>query len=735
MESSTYEDALDRAAQSWGIQPYYWDIWGQRHVTPSETKCAILESLGIRTHTKQSLDDALEGRLREEWSRLAPACLVISENQHPREFGLRIPLECGRLEARLGVKLENGTSEVYSVPLADLPETGAADVDGRRHVRKEVPLPASLPLGYHDLDILVGGACAHMRLIIAPDRAYLPDGLRSAGVAVALYGVRSERNWGFGDFRDLERLIVWAADEVGASFVGLNPLHAIQNRRPYNTSPYLPNSVFYRNCLYLDVESIPDFRASRRAQRLWVKPETQREITDLRDSQFVEYERVHSLKMKFLKLLFVAFLREYRAGSERAKEFREYIEREGDLLQRFATYCALDEWIHRRHPEIWVWPDWPEPFRNPESEETNAFRRKHWRAVMFHQYLQWQIELQLAAAQRRAREKGLAIGLYHDLALATDQYGSDLWAHRSFFANGCRVGSPPDDFSPSGQDWAFPPPNSTRHRDSGYRLFIESIRKNCRHGGALRIDHVMRFFRLYWIPGGMDATRGTYVLDNWDDLIRIVALESVRQRVIIVGEDLGTVEPHVRETLARFGMLSYRLLYFEKDEHGRFRKPATFPQQALVSATTHDLPTLAGFWINEDIEARHRAGILPDELSYQRQLAARAIEKQKMLDALFAEGLLPDWYPRSAAQIPELTGELHNAIVGFLASTPSALLQVNQEDLTKERAQQNLPGTTSQYPNWSRKMQFRIDELYSRKEAVDFVRMFGDWIRRSARAN
>jgi 4-alpha-glucanotransferase len=309
-----------------------------------------------------------------------------------------------------------------------------------------------------------------------------------------------------------------------------------------------------------------------------------------------------------------------------------------------------------------------------------------------------------------------------------------LWAHRSFFVTGCRVGSPPDDFSPKGQDWAFPPPNSARHRDSGYRLLIESIRKNCRYGGALRIDHVMRFFRLYWIPDGMDATRGTYVLDNSDDLIRIVALESVRQRVIIVGEDLGTVEPTVRETLARFGMLSYRLLYFEKDELGKFRKPAAYPGQALVSATTHDLPTLAGFWINEDIEARHRAGIL-DEQSYRQQLAARAIDKQKMLDALLAEGLLPDGYPRSAAEIPELTGELHNGIIGFLASTPSVLLQVNQEDLTKERAQQNLPGTTWQYPNWSRKMQYRLEEFYSRKQATDFVRMFRDWIHRSARAN
>src|SRR5439155_13269389 len=197
----------------------------------------------------------------------------------------------------------------------------------------------------------------------------------------------------------------------------------------------------------------------------------------------------------------------------------------------------------------------------------------------------------------------LSIGLYHDLALATDRFGSDLWAHRPFYVAGCRVGSPPDDFSPKGQDWAFPPPNSARHREDGYRLFAESIRKNCRHGGALRIDHVMRLFRLFWIPDGGDAVTGAYVRERNEDLVRILALESVRNQVTVVGEDLGTVEPAIRETLARFGILSYRLLYFEKDGP-EFKPFDKYPPQALVSSTTHDLPTLAGFWLGADIVAR-----------------------------------------------------------------------------------------------------------------------------------
>jgi 4-alpha-glucanotransferase len=353
---------------------------------------------------------------------------------------------------------------------------------------------------------------------------------------------------------------------------------------------------------------------------------------------------------------------------------------------------------------------------------------------MFYQFLQWQIDIQLGRAQQRTRDRHFHIGLYHDLALATDQFGSDLWAYRSFFVDGCRVGSPPDDFAPNGQDWGFPPPNAERHREDGYRLFAESIRKNCRHGGALRIDHVMRLFRLYWIPDGSDAVRGAYVKELTDDFVRILALESVRNRVVVVGEDLGTVEPEVRKTLERFGILSYRLFYFEKDKNGEFRRDDEYPPQALVSSTTHDLPTLAGFWVLADLEARRAAGVLDDE-GFRSQIAMRAQEKQKMLDLLFRLGLMPTHLPRQADAYPELTGDLHNAIIGFLARTPSQLLAINQEDLTKERYQQNLPGTTWQYPNWGRKMRFSLEQLKADPEARGFTQMFRNWIVNSGRGN
>ncbi len=464
-------------------------------------------------------------------------------------------------------------------------------------------------------------------------------------------------------------------------------------------------------------------------------PAVQAEIQELRAAEFVEYERVYRLKVRFLKLLFRGFLTQWARDTPRARELREYIEREGDLLHQFAVHSALDEAIHKQCPDVWNWQFWPQQYQDPHSTATEEFARKHWRSVLFHKYVQWQLDQQFAAAQQEARRRGLSIRLYHDLALATDRFGADLWAHRSFFVSGSRVGSPPDGFSPKGQDWAFPPPNAERHYEDGYGLFAESIRKNLRHSGALRIDHVMRFFRLFWIPDGMEALEGTYVRDRNEDLLRILALESVRNKVLIIGEDLGTVPDEVREALHRFGILSYRLLYFEQERNGRMRKPDEYPRDALVSATTHDLPTLAGFWRGRDIEARRSAGLLPDDASYHQMLADRAREKQKMLDVLVELKLLPDWFPRNANDVAELSGELHNAVVGFLASTPSKLMVLNQEDLLKETEQQNLPGSTAEYPNWRRKMRCTVEELWESPEVQAFTRMFRAWLERTGRVN
>jgi len=400
----------------------------------------------------------------------------------------------------------------------------------------------------------------------------------------------------------------------------------------------------------------------------------------------VEYERVASLKLTVLRRMFDSFLA--AGGSE---DFRNYIEAEGALLHRFAVYCVLDQELHRADPNVWIWPNWPAQYQDPDSPAIEEFAQCHPESVLFYKFLQWQISRQLADAQVRALRKGMALGLYHDLALATDRYGADVWAYRRFYVLGCRVGSPPDDFSPHGQDWSFPPPNREAHRENGYEVFAQSIRKAAEHGGALRIDHVMRFAHLYWIPQGMPATGGAYVGDRAQDLLGILALESVRGKFVVVGEDLGTVTEEVRRTLAESGVLSYRLLWFERNADGSFRRPDEYPRQALVSATTHDLATLAGFSSGRDIDARVAAGLIDDD-EFHRQKAARENDVRYLTEALKVAG-----FPGDA--------------IGFALATPCALALVSVEDLSGETEQQNLPGSTWQYPNWRRKMNVAVEDF------------------------
>jgi 4-alpha-glucanotransferase len=661
-----FDDAFRDAAERLGIQQQFWDNFGTPHVTTEATNRAIVAA--IEAASGSGPGDRGESSvlvIGESEPFRAPADLEIFT-----ESGRRIPLTAGSIAPKL-------------------------------------------PLGYHEMR----SGRRTTRLIVAPDRAWQPA-RRSAGFGVTLYGLRSERNWGCGDFRDLRDLIDWAVPALGVDFIALNPLHAIHNRRPFNTSPYLPNSIFYRNFLYLDVESIEGYQPA----------EDPAELAGLRQSPTVEYEQVAAVKHKALERIF--------RSNPPGRECLEWIEREGELLRLYATYCAIDEYLHAQDPNLWIWPDWPEKYRNPTGPAIDTFARKNARAILFHGWLQWLVDCQIAEVQKHALTMGMSIGLYHDLALATDRCGSDLWAWRPFFITGCRVGSPPDGFSPNGQDWSFPPPNAVRHRADAYRLFAESIRKSMRHGGALRIDHVMRLFRLYWIPAGHSAKEGAYVRDRAHDLVRVLALESVRQQCAIVGEDLGTVENEVRETLAKFGILSYKLLYFERAFERNaleFRQPGEYPVSALTSTSTHDLATIAGYWIGEDIEARFRAGTIDDGVR-QAQLAERANDKQHLLEALFAAGLMPGDYGHDASTIPELTGELHFAISGFLASTPCIMWLINQEDLTKELHQQNLPGTTAEYPNWGRKMRWTIAELGSVKEARDCAAMMRYWVDRSGRS-
>jgi 4-alpha-glucanotransferase len=723
LPSLDFDDALAQAASLFGVQSSYWDIWGQQHRPEPTIQSAILNAMGVSTIDTDSLDRAAARRFRAAHLAFLPSAIVASIEDPYAPISVPHPY----LESTPGsyqIECEDGT--VLTGELTPASDVATTTFEQARFDRFRLRLPDALPLGFHRLRVTYGHETASASLAFCPAAApALPENARLSGIAISLYGLRSARNWGVGDTTDLEAFATWAHTQAGAAFVALNPLHAIGNRLPYNASPYLPNCTFYRNFIYIDVERVPEFATSPRCQQ-WLQAR-QQELATLRQAPLVQYETIAKLKLRFLKQLY----RQFRLTGNR-DAFAAYQLAEGPLLRRYALYCAIDEILHKRDPNMWIWPDWPTEFQNPDSAAVQEFAASHPRLIEFYAWLAWTVDHQLAAVQAHTKSIGMAIGLYHDLALATDRCGSDLWAHRPFYVNGCRVGAPPDGFSPQGQDWGFPPPNIQRHQEDGFRHFAAAIRNNCRHGGALRMDHVMRFFRLYWIPEGRDATGGTYVKEHWQDLLRIIALEAHRAGVIVIGEDLGTVEEYVREALAQFNILSYRLLYFERRPDGAFKHPDEYPPMAIVSSTTHDLPTLAGFWTGRDIEARRAAGLV-DEAGYRSQWTNREQDKQHLLAVMHQLQLVPPTFPDDIRHVPELSGELHNAVIGFLAMTPAQLLVLNQEDLTKETEQQNLPGATWQYPNWQRKMRYSIEQLQTDQQVHDFTQMYLTWLRRSGR--
>ncbi len=722
LPSAHRDDAIAQAASLFGVQSVYWDIWGQEHRPESAIQSAILAALGLPSANAVALDTAIRQRVLSSPLAFLPPAVVVSTDAPTVPLCVPHPFQPSA-ENRWTLTLEDGRvlAEAYSVNQSE-----TVTFDGAKFDRLSLTLPADLPLGYHQLSVNYGTRQASAKLIYCPSAApALPAGQRLSGIAISLYGLRSERNWGVGDTTDLQNFATWAHQNAGAAFVALNPLHAISNRLPYNASPYLPNCSFYRNFLYIDVERVPGFASSPVCQALLRGRSA--ELAALRQAPLVQYEIVAKLKLRFLKQLY----REFRLQPDQPG-FRAYLQAEGNLLRQYALYCAIDETLHKQNPDCWIWPDWPAAFQDPDSPTVQAFAASHPTLVEFYSWLAWTVDAQLAEVQQHTKAIGMSIGLYHDLALATDSCGSDLWAHRPFYIQGCRVGAPPDGFSPQGQDWGFPPPNALRHQQDGFHLFAAAIRNNCRHGGALRMDHVMRFFRLYWIPEGRDATAGTYVKERWQELLGVIALEAHRAGVIIIGEDLGTVEDYVRQALAQFNILSYRLLYFERGPNGSFKRPDEYPPLAIVSSTTHDLPTIAGFWTGRDIEAR-RAANLVDEPAYRAQWTSREQDKQQLLNVLHELQLLPANYPDHIRHVPELSGELHNAVIGFLASTPAQVLVLNQEDLAKETEQQNLPGATWQYPNWQRKMRYTIEELYTDSRVADFTRMYRAWLERTGR--
>ncbi len=739
------DELITELADLCGIVPEYWDIFGNKKIASPETKKAVLRAMNISTDSDEEIRREIELCRTGDWKRFVGPVHVLSVHEQPLRIPLHLPVEEGQeagITLSWSIENEDDPSGVSRADfrekrLEDIPVEEVREIDGIRYIKIFLIDDRHRDIGYYRLTIecrhpgkkspAAQKACQKQsKIVLAPDGCYLPEELESGrawGISLNLYSIRSAGNWGIGDFADLKKTIAWVAGLHG-DCVGINPLHAIPNTKPFGISPYSPISRLYKNYIYLDMGNVAEVVESKKILRQIASKKFQKELQEARQSGLIDYEKIAGLKEKVLRQAFEIFYsRQYLRNTARSQDFQAYAREEGSILETFALFMALRDYFHKTNT-IYAWTDWPEAYHRMSGEAVTAFRKSHAKEVLYYQYLQWLIDSQLREIAEEAKNQRMKIGLYHDLAVGSIGGGSDAWNYRDVIAGDADLGAPPDDFNINGQNWGFPPFIPAKMREIGYELFIQTIRKNMKYGGAIRIDHALGLFRLFWVPKGMQPEDGAYVSCPSEDLVRIIALESVRNKTVVIAEDLGTIGEHVRETLQRYTMLSYRLFYFERNyPDPSFLAPEKYPDLALCAVTTHDLPTLYGYWSGRDLQVKKQLGLFHDDTQWQKYLEERERDKKLILSAMKSVRAIPDTYPSDPAWIPEMTPELCNAVYKFLSFTPCKLLMVSLDDILGTQDQQNMPGTVDEHPNWMQKTPASLDDITKDKKFNELAGM------------
>lgn len=685
--------ALAELAAAHGVQRSYVDAFGRRRRAGPGTVLAALRALGVPVERPEDAPAALRAHRRAAWTRPVEPVGVAWAGR--LLLPLRVPARATDAVADVLLEPEEGDPRGWRVPLGDLPVTGAAEVDGRAYVRRLLTVPDPLPPGYHRLAMRVGRLRGSALVISAPPRAASGAG-RGWGVFLPLYAARTRTTWGVGDFTALASLLAFVGD-LGGDLVATLPLLSTFLDEPFDPSPYAPVSRLFWNEIHVDVASSPELARCPEACELVASPGFRREVEMLERRPLVEHRSVIRVKRRVLELLAEEL---HRGPSTRRDELERFAASRPELddYARFRAECE-----HRRS----AWPAWPEPARGGRLEGAPEAGR----AVRYHRYVQFLAEEQLRRALEVGRERGAALLL--DLPLGAHRVGYDTWRRRQLFAAEARAGAPPDRMFARGQDWGFPPLHPERIRDEGYRYVIASVRRQARYAGALRIDHVMSLHRLFWIPGGADATEGLYVRYPAEELYAILVLESHRAGAALVGEDLGTVPPYVRPAMARRGVRRAYVAQAEVWERTDGVLPAV-PAEALATVNTHDTGTFAAFWAGRDLDLLEALGAMPP--------AAAASERERR--ARLRAGLVRflrdgGWLAGRGDPDP---GRVLVGILRFLGSSPAASVVANLEDLWLEERPQNVPGTVDEYPNWRRRARHPLERIATMPEVVEALR-------------
>ena len=686
-------ETLEQQAVEAGIDLGYHDINGTYHATKPE----VLESIV-----------AVLDKSKPDSDGLYLNTMVAHENG---EESLQMPSEFHGAEV---VVLIDEADECQSLTLYP----GDNDT-------LWIKLP-QLACGYYTLSAETGGKYCLVRLIVAPESVYQPkllaNGGRMNGLTMHLYSLRSERNWGIGDFTDLLNLMKYAAEKK-LDFVGINPLHALFTSKPAFASPYSPSSREWLNPIYLDVEKVGAFTYNEQLKNWLAQPKIRQRIAALRITETVTYTAVWACKRDALHMAFNAFEQDTceAAANERAA-FEAFVLEKGKALQGFGLFEALDQYYSR--PGQVGWQSWPSEFHQPDGEAVEKFARNHEREIRFYMWLQWLCAEQLREVNQAAAKYGVKLGIYGDLAVGVARGSADTWLNRQDYCMDLSVGAPPDPLGPTGQNWDLPPLNPLMLKHTGYEKFAHLLRENMRLYGVLRIDHVMALCRLWWVLNGKTADFGAYVHYDAEVMFAILALESRRNRCVIIGEDLGTVPDEARHLLNRYQVFSYKVMYFSKGWNG-FQLPEEYPEQAITVISTHDVAPLAGYWTGKDLDTMFKLGTLPDAAAFQTALDEREHDKADLLDKLKETGCLGADVQMPAKADETLLAALHK----YGALSRSKLYAVQLENLLGVIDNLNVPGVTEGYPNWAQKMPVSLEDFLQHRlmggqlAIIDEVRM------------
>jgi glycogen operon protein len=677
-------ETLGRLAAATGITPDWWDHTGQQHEVSDDTRRALLAGMGLGVDSESAARDSL-AHIRAGAAQGLPAHGFGTALQ-PVSLKWRSANLDRSPPARLRLTGEDGER---LLPVAPAPL--APDAEAWATTLTLPPLPAGRYLVCDERD-----PARQATLTVAPGHGHAaPDGRRQFGLAAQLYALRRAGDQGIGDFTTLAEAAAMTAAHGGACF-GINPLHALFAAEPGRASPYHPSDRRFLEPTAIDVTALGDLPESPLSQSLLRA--AMPEFAALRALPMIDHAAVAGLKTTVLRARFEAF----RTAAEQQalpawQAFRAFTAEGGAALHRYAIFRALE----RHHPGT-PWQRWG-ACANSAAPEIETFAAQHRQDVEFELFCQWLCDRQLATAAARGNAAGLAIGLYRDLAVGCAPDGAEVWADPAGFAAGVSVGAPPDPFSAAGQNWCLPPPNPLTMQEGGFARFRALLVANMRHAGMLRIDHVMALTRLFWVPDGAATSEGAYVAYPRDALLAELALEGARQRCVIVGEDLGTVPDGFRTALEEKGILTYRVLWFEREGQG-FAAADSYPRAAVACASTHDLPPLAGWWAGADIAEDAALGRLADVDAATR---SRAAEKVALIDRLVADGFLEAQPPADAPYTPEIAAAVH----AFVAATPSEVAFAQCDDLAGETVPINLPGTDRERPNWRRRLAVPVEEL------------------------